>query len=106
MEKINKFVNVENMRKLFKQEFVANSNRFTFSFCGDLPEDEIFEDLISLYLGGLPRAMGSRNDQIPKQLQIINPKTIEKHVSKTRVLTDKSDVLMIFQLPLTDQKKV
>ena len=41
VDKISKFVSLGNMQSLFKQEFIDNSNRFTFAFCGDLPTDEI-----------------------------------------------------------------
>ena len=51
VDKINKFVSLENMKSLFEQEFMNNNDQFTFSFCGDLPDNDVFEDYVITYLG-------------------------------------------------------
>jgi zinc protease len=110
VDKINKFVSLGNMQSLFKQEFIDNSNQFTFSFCGDLPTDEIFEEYVVTYLGQLTG--GDKNiarkkqlECMPKQIDVILPTKIEIHKSMRRVLTDKCDVMIVFNIELPDQNK-
>ena len=86
VDKINKFVSLDNMQSLFKQEFIDNSNQFTFSFCGDLPTDEIFEEYLVTYLGQLTGGDKNiaRKKQLkcmPKQIDVILPTKIEIHKS-------------------------
>ena len=112
VDKINKFVSLENMKSLFEQEFMNNNDQFTFSFCGDLPDNDVFEEYVMTYLGqfnGTHKGKKSNEKKqgkcIPTQIDILPPKEIEVHKSMKRALTDKCDAMVVFNMEVPSQNE-